>query len=375
MFNTKGSSGASVGYSCYQQTLVAGWRRVWSQTPGTTDPNAPFGIVTLASSGSEGGPHMGAMRQAQTAGYGVLPGPNGSVMENTFVAQAYDLDDPWGPGIGPCYDGWETGSHGRTDHTGWHCCPIKGCAVNTTKCTPALAKRCEPACASLRNTPSHGGIHPRSKKQVGYRLGTAAYNTVYGGRKAFTGPTLAGCQTDGKSLTIEFDAPLLRGDTVVVREFPPVMRTGGGSQLYVQTNASLFCMEPQPVLNKTNGAVIPGAEYCPTWAGGDGKTVHYHDPRAPPTPRLDSGWVLVNYSLSGISLEVDLAPLNGSAPTAVRYAWGILDCNDYSDPNLYISHGSNANCPIMSSSQLPANPFMAKITNGKCECIPPQTCG
>ena len=50
---------------------------------GTTDPNAPFGIVTLASSGSEGGPHMGAMRQAQTAGYGVLPGPKGSVMHNT----------------------------------------------------------------------------------------------------------------------------------------------------------------------------------------------------------------------------------------------------------------------------------------------------
>ena len=32
-------------------------------------PAAPFGIVTLASSGSEGGPDMGAMRLAQTAGY------------------------------------------------------------------------------------------------------------------------------------------------------------------------------------------------------------------------------------------------------------------------------------------------------------------
>ena len=66
--------------------------------------DAPFGIVTLASSGSEGGPDMGAMRLAQTAGNGVLPGPPGSGMEHTFLAQAFDLDDKWGPGAGPWYD-------------------------------------------------------------------------------------------------------------------------------------------------------------------------------------------------------------------------------------------------------------------------------
>ena len=60
----KGSSAANVGYACLQQALVAGWRSVWSAEPGTTDPMAPFGIVTLASSGTEGGPNMGAMRQA-----------------------------------------------------------------------------------------------------------------------------------------------------------------------------------------------------------------------------------------------------------------------------------------------------------------------
>ena len=66
---------------------------------------APFGIVTLASSGSEGGPNMGPMRQAQSASYGVLPGPEGSGMENTFIAQAYDLDDEWGPASGMCFAG------------------------------------------------------------------------------------------------------------------------------------------------------------------------------------------------------------------------------------------------------------------------------
>jgi hypothetical protein len=72
--------------------LVSEWRALWSSTPGTTDPAAPFGVVTLASSGSEGGHNLGSMRLAQTAGYGVLPNP---LMPNTFLVQALDLDDPW----------------------------------------------------------------------------------------------------------------------------------------------------------------------------------------------------------------------------------------------------------------------------------------
>ena len=36
--------------------------------------------------------------------------------------------------------------------------------------------------------------------------------------------------------------------------------------------------------------------------------------------------------------------------------------------------GCVANCPIMSSSALPANPSIAKIVGGKCECIPPMVC-
>ena len=40
---------------------------------GTTDPNAPFGLVTLAPSGTEGGSDIGTMRWAQTAGYALVP--------------------------------------------------------------------------------------------------------------------------------------------------------------------------------------------------------------------------------------------------------------------------------------------------------------
>ena len=62
MNNVKGNAALDIGYSCKQRELVKGWRAIWSEAAGTTDSNAPYGIVTLASSGSEGGPNMGAMR-------------------------------------------------------------------------------------------------------------------------------------------------------------------------------------------------------------------------------------------------------------------------------------------------------------------------
>ena len=126
-------------------------------------------------------------------------------------------------------------------------------------------------------------------------------------------------------------------------------------------------MEPASTAtyNATTHKVNPGVEYCPTWAGGSGppKTSHLHNhlgdpsnddvaadssrvgehiakpappPPPPPAVRLDTQWIMLNYTLGadGTSLAVDLTPLNGSAPTAVKYAWGIIDCTDYSDPNL-----------------------------------------
>ena len=42
MGGTKGNSEASVGYACHQKGLVEGWRRVWSETPGTTGEKMVF---------------------------------------------------------------------------------------------------------------------------------------------------------------------------------------------------------------------------------------------------------------------------------------------------------------------------------------------
>lgn len=145
------------------------------------------------------------MHLAQTASYGVLP--HDGDLPNTFIAQAYDLDDEWGPYMGPCYEN--------------KCCEVAREHYDPTVCTnETLRKICyQPktgGCSNALDTPSFmGGIHPRSKKQVGQRLALAAYNLFYGGTKAYTGPTLAGCslvENPNKILEIRFDKKLLRGD-------------------------------------------------------------------------------------------------------------------------------------------------------------------
>jgi hypothetical protein len=122
--------------------------------------------------------------------------------------------------------------------------------------------------------------------------------------------------------------------------------------------------------------------YCPTWAGGVGPsvvlntstaaTIHHY--RGVPSG-FDSGWIELDFvQRSSSSIAVDLAPLDGAIPTAVRYMWGTYDCCNLKDPMLWVNRSCIADCPIYSNSNLPANPFQAKIVGGKCECVPPQVC-
>ena len=226
MQNVKGNAASNVGYSCKQRELVKGWRSIWSTTPGTTDPLAPFGIVTLASSGSEGNDAaMGAMRLAQTAGYGVLPNV---AIPNSFFAQAGDLEDAWGPASGPCFNSFASQ---------WGCCDTKHSAYRANRTSKSCLKGtngkpeiCDAACAAAAGTPTEGGIHPRSKLPVGERLAAGAFNLVYGGSGAMTGPTLSSCSLDtdaaaatsatsATSLTIEFNISLMRGEKLMLNAY------------------------------------------------------------------------------------------------------------------------------------------------------------
>ena len=63
-----GNSAAKSGYACLAIKLVSDWRAIWSKNSGTSAA-APFGVVTLPPSGSEGGADIGSMRYAQTGAF------------------------------------------------------------------------------------------------------------------------------------------------------------------------------------------------------------------------------------------------------------------------------------------------------------------
>ena len=104
-----------------------------------------------------------------------------------FFAQAGDLEDAWGPAIGPCFSG-TTSQWGCCDPVGVHMSYQANRSSATCRAgTNGKPEICDPACAAAAGTATKGGIHPRSKLPVGERLATAAFNVVYGGTGANTG--------------------------------------------------------------------------------------------------------------------------------------------------------------------------------------------
>lgn len=183
-----GNSLAGTGYACSTKNLVGSWRRQWSAAAGTTDAAFPFGIVSLAAGTSEGNANnMANFRHAQTASYGFLPGPAGSGMENTFIAQGYDAGDPGTRTLGPPV------TQGPNQRSQWseadspyqsgYDAPFKGRQGYSNAGTQAFTQQ------------YMGGLHPRAKQTVGRRLALAAAHVAYGQKDVpFTGPVLKSCE-------------------------------------------------------------------------------------------------------------------------------------------------------------------------------------
>lgn len=240
---------------------------------------------------------MGLMRRAQTAGAGFFPASS-----KVFLGQAHDLGEPCmcdrnAPAPGGCW---------ATDQ----CFGNGSYSLNIT------------------HNYQNSEIHPRPKVEIGQRLarGFAALQT--GGAPV---PKLSGCRlgADG-SLTLSFDASLLRGDVVSLQSPLP-----GLVPLEVRTG--------------------------------------------PPTPN-STGWVyaLGLRVLNSTSIVAQLPPQQGGAPPdAVRYAWANIPCCPGQRPG---AAGStyfcpNSGCPIITAATLePAVPFWADIVAGKCVCEAPWVC-
>jgi hypothetical protein len=307
-----GNSANKAGYGCLMPTLIAAWRKVWSAVPGTTDPNAPFGLVTLSTDDSEGAADMASFRWAQQGSYGVVPNP---AMPNVYLAHAFDLADPW-----------------------VNC----GDAPQTTQCPG-----CDTADASYSClTPYYmgPGIHPRLKKPIGQRLAAAALVAVYGWAGPVTGPTLAGCTYAAgatPTLVLQFDTSLLAGAALVVAPYDTAFPNRSGVSVLV---------------------------------GSDGTPASGH-------------WLPLNIALGGAArVSVDLTPLGGAPPQAVKYAWGATG-GVPNDQDVVCCPPSGSGicepglCPLLAAvgtaplGGLPANPFLALLVGGKCECPAPQVCG
>lgn len=320
------------GYACLMENLVNQWRQLWSQNAGTTDPNAPFGLVTLPGSGGEGGASIGTMRWAQTANFGTTPNP---VLTNVFSAQGYDLDDPY---------------------SNISCYHIVHCHGNSP-IPPGGWGSCTGYCKSVFGTDFYmGPIHPRAKKPVGMRLAKAAMVVAYGSKGFTSGPQISGCSANENQIKIQFSSePSALTDSVTVRPYYPGNATGKymspGSKMQVLLNASNFCMQlggPSPYFCRDDG------------------TGHI-------AMTNDNDWVFVNVTAGSSPNEVviDMSTINGTA-YAVRYGHDGNCCSERpptSDPCPV------ASCPLWGTgSNLPVNPFVAHINNGQCKCLAPQQC-
>ena len=97
-----------------------------------------------------------------------------------------------------------------------------------------------------------------------------------------------------------------------------------------------------------------------------------------------TSWVSLDIArlASATTAEVDLAPLGGAAPVAVRYGWGRprprpeADAAATTATHMRIARPCEPEaCPLWSEpSHLPANPFRARIIGGRCACDAPQVC-
>merc|ERR1712232_1515864 len=130
------------------------------------------------------------------------------------------------------------------------------------------------------------------------------------------------------------------------------------NKMQVMTNSSLFCMQTD---RKIKDECIDD---------GTGHNIGEGDFMKPQT------WVTVDVAASSsqTSVIIDLTNSSGVA-FAVRYAWHGTCCVESNEKHGGIIPCPLESCPIFAEdAKLPANPFIAKIVNGKCKCIAPQVC-
>lgn len=270
---------------------------------------------------------------------------------------------------------------------------------------------CSVLAANPALTPQMPNLHSRLKKPIGDRLAAAAFRAVYEGEAgaARSGPTLSGCAVRGERLVVAFNASLFGNESLRLHRY---RRTAGRelSLFEVLPAGSPFCAQTMHHCSDSNSSELKTVYYHSAsnchfkrreWFCPKGFTAPF-DPerlRGPGvsdfvpipvwehyTPQYidpwERDWVSLNIThSSAFEVSADLTPLKGVPVAFVRYAWGVNRhqrperlCCDEDDPDIGLTKPCDAPCPITTSGGLPANPFLARIEKGRCECIPPQVC-
>ena len=119
------------------------------------------------------------------------------------------------------------------------------------------------------------------------------------------------------------------------------------------------------------------------WAGKSREKTTSEELATAATCRLNASlWQSAPLALgsSNSKLIVDLSAVpRGKEVIAVRYGWPLSKGADTCCPFVQVKNGLMpcvpGSCPIVTErSSLPANPFFAAVSEGKCKCLEPQSC-
>jgi hypothetical protein len=327
-----------------------------------------------------------------------------------FVAQAYDLNDPWA--------GHDFGSVCSTNASlknscAWTnngtsppppCCEC-GEGLASAKCVwdPSLwNKDLRPLAALARNSTATrqfmGSLHPRLKEPVGRRLAKALVALHYGGNGTVTGPTISGCSFDTAhdAILLRFNKTLLKGDTVAITRTQTPIPPAPPSTDLLSAAAPSPPAQTGPVADSSLMHVCTGDAMdcsCISWKSLGNKRAKPKTgpwvceipadgglPRANQTARADI-WAPVPIALLAdqASIRVDTRGLNmsGGGIHAVKFGWSFSAgtcCIDLLT-NTGLAPCIPGSCGVTThDSLLPLNPFFATNVGGKCRCPLPQMC-
>eukprot|EP01084_Bolivina_argentea_P160656 279725_1 len=175
----------NTGYSCMQKLMIEQWRSNWSVVADTTDTIIPFGIVQLVPGSNEGYPQkMAAFRWAQQFN---SPLPM-YIVPNTFIAQTYDIGDPWG----------------------YYCDIVDTCKKTNISVPPY----------NLKDNPwKMGPIHARPKLSVGQRLAMGVNHFIYKNNGIWQGPVVTSCQIQDDKIICKFNQTMLYDESITIQPF------------------------------------------------------------------------------------------------------------------------------------------------------------